>query len=51
MRTVSPTFAFIGYSLVRAPTAPLNTKYSARSASSFSTLNSSWPRCPYGRSV
>src|SRR5438093_2535528 len=47
IRTVSPTLAFIGCSAVSAPTAPLKTKYSARSASSFSTLNSSWPRCPY----
>ena len=51
MRTVSPTLAFIGCSVVSAPTAPLKTKYSARSSSSFSTLNSSWPRCPKGRSV
>ena len=32
MRTVSPTLAFIGCSVVSAPTAPLKTKYSARSA-------------------
>src|SRR5439155_5602584 len=45
IRTVSPTLAFIGCSAVSASTAPLKTKYSARSASNFSTLNSSWPRC------
>jgi len=41
IRTVSPTFAFIGCSAVRTPIAPLKTKYSGLSARSFSTLNSS----------
>ena len=40
MRMVSPTLACSGWNLDSAPTEPLKTKYSGRSFSSFSTLNS-----------
>ena len=51
MRTVSPTLARSGCSFDKAPTEPLNTKYSGRSLSSFSTLNSWLPCCPNAASV
>jgi hypothetical protein len=51
MRTVSPTLACSGLSLVSAPTAPLKTKYSGRSSASLSKFCVTSPVAPIFWSV